>query len=545
MNRPKFFSACPLLLSALLLASPSFAGTGNTGEGSENPDLTPAVVDSARVANAGTILASDLRKHLEVLASNEYEGRETGEKGQKMAAEYITNYFESIGLEPVVNGSYVQPFDLRQDGWGEVYIDANGNRFEFLQDFYGWPGTNDDLSLSAEEVVFVGYGIDDEEYSDYEGMDVNGKIVVFSSGEPYNKDGNSVITGGEKSAWSTEWRKKLDAATNKGAKAILVVSPYVNEQMQQKSFVSYLKGSSLELAKEGEDGSPVANTLYISTETGLELLGMSEKKFDKHYAKIDKKGKARSMVIEAAVEVKVGKETSIVQSENVMGFLPGTDLKDEIIVVSAHYDHIGRNEEEIFNGADDDGSGTVSVLEIAQAMTTAADAGFRSRRSILFMTVSGEEKGLLGSEYYTDNPIFPLESTVTNLNIDMVGRLDKEHEEDPDYVYVIGSDYLSTELHAISEETAANYSDVALDYRYNAKDDPNRFYYRSDHYNFAKNNIPVIFYFNGTHNDYHQSTDTVEKIEFDVMAKRAQLIYHTLWEVANADKRPAVDVEQD
>ena len=159
--------------------------------------------------------------------------------------------------------------------------------------------------------------------------------------------------------------------------------------------------------------------------------------------------------------------------------------------------------------------------------------------------VTGEEKGLLGSRYYTDtDPIFPLENTVVNLNIDMVGRIDDAHADNSDYVYLIGSDKLSQELHDLSENVNKTYSNLELDYTYNDENDPNRFYYRSDHYNFAKNNIPIIFYFNGTHPDYHKPTDTVEKIAFDTMEKRARLVFHTGWEIANRADRIKADEDK-
>ena len=182
------------------------------------------------------------------------------------------------------------------------------------------------------------------------------------------------------------------------------------------------------------------------------------------------------------------------------------------------------------------------MMEMAQAFALAKDAGHGPRRSMLFMTVTGEEKGLLGSSYYVAHPSLPLENTITNLNIDMIGRVDKAHKEDSNYVYLIGSDKLSRELHNVSEEVNATYTKLALDYTFNASDDPNRFYYRSDHYNFAKNNIPVIFYFNGTHADYHRPTDTIDKIEFELLEKRTKLVFHTAWEIANRDERISVDV---
>ncbi|WP_299438971.1 M28 family metallopeptidase [uncultured Aquimarina sp.] len=234
----------------------------------------------------------------------------------------------------------------------------------------------------------------------------------------------------------------------------------------------------------------------------------------------------------------------IKSSENVLAYVKGTEKPDEIVVISAHYDHVGVDGNgNIYNGADDDGSGTVSLLEIAEAFAKAAKDGQGPKRSILFLHVTGEEKGLYGSKYYTENPVFSLENTVANLNIDMIGRIDKDHEQEDkrNYIYLIGSDRLSTELHNISEEANTKFTKLNLDYTYNAKDDPNRFYFRSDHYNFAKHNIPIIFYFNGVHEDYHQPSDTPDKIEYDLMTERAKLVFYTAWEVANREKRLIVD----
>ena len=231
------------------------------------------------------------------------------------------------------------------------------------------------------------------------------------------------------------------------------------------------------------------------------------------------------------------------KSENVLAYIKGTEKPEEVIVISAHLDHIGVHNGEINNGADDDGSGTVSILEIAEAFKIAVDKGHGPKRSILFLHVTGEEKGLLGSKYYTDiDPVFPLEQTVCNLNIDMIGRTDPKREStNRNYLYLIGSDKLSTELHNISEEINSKYCNIEFDYTYNDDNDPNRFYYRSDHYNFAKNNVPVIFYFNGTHDDYHKPTDTPDKIDYDLLENRTRLIFYTAWELANRDNRIVVD----
>lgn len=232
---------------------------------------------------------------------------------------------------------------------------------------------------------------------------------------------------------------------------------------------------------------------------------------------------------------------NIKPSENVVAYIEGSEKPEEIIVISAHYDHLGKTDEEIFNGADDDGSGTVAIMKIAQAFQQATENGNGPKRSLLFLHVTGEEKGLLGSKYYVNHPIFPLANTVANLNIDMIGRVDDAHSNNPEFVYLIGSDKLSTELHDISEAINTKFTNLTLDYTYNDDNDPNRFYYRSDHYNFAKNNIPIIFYFNGTHEDYHKPSDTPDKINYEILTKRTQLIFFTAWELANRDERVVVD----
>ena len=228
-------------------------------------------------------------------------------------------------------------------------------------------------------------------------------------------------------------------------------------------------------------------------------------------------------------------------SENVLAYIEGSEFPDEIVVITAHYDHIGRNGYEIFNGADDDASGTVAVLEIAEAFQMAKNNGLGPKRSILFMNLTAEEKGLYGSQWYVENPVFPLKNHIANLNIDMIGRVDDAHLQNENYIYLIGSDKLSTELHNLSEEANKSFVNLKLDYTYNDENDPNRFYYRSDHYNFAKNNIPIIFYFNGVHEDYHKSTDTAEKINYELLTKRTKLVFFTAWEIANRKDRLKVD----
>lgn len=228
------------------------------------------------------------------------------------------------------------------------------------------------------------------------------------------------------------------------------------------------------------------------------------------------------------------------ESENILAFIEGTEKPNEIIVISAHYDHVGMKDGVIYNGADDDGSGTVALLEMAEAFQLAKKSGKGPKRSVLFLHVTGEEHGLLGSKYYSENPIFPLENTVVNLNVDMIGRCDAENCG-KNYVYVIGSEMLSSELKKINENANAVNTKLELNYKYDDPNDTQRLYYRSDHYNFAKHNIPVAFYFDGIHEDYHKPTDDADKIDYSALQKRTQLIFATAWELANRKDRIVVD----
>jgi Zn-dependent M28 family amino/carboxypeptidase len=249
--------------------------------------------------------------------------------------------------------------------------------------------------------------------------------------------------------------------------------------------------------------------------------------------------------VHVALNIYVNREEKIV--ENVIGMIPGSDstLRNEYLVITSHYDHLGKHSitQEIFHGADDDASGTSALLEIAQGM---AAQNVRPKRSVIFLAATGEEKGLLGSIYYTRHPLIPLGETVANLNIDMVGRIDPSHDDrDSNYIYIIGSDRLSTDLHKLNELANKESANLNLDYRYNDKTDSNKFYERSDHYNFAKRGVPIIFYFNGVHEDYHMPSDRSEKILYPLLLRRTQLIYWTGWKIATAPKRPAVDIDAD
>lgn len=229
-------------------------------------------------------------------------------------------------------------------------------------------------------------------------------------------------------------------------------------------------------------------------------------------------------------------------SQNIIAYIEGSEFPDEYVFISAHSDHEGVIKGEIYNGADDNGSGTAAVLEMAEAFSMAIKDGYKPKRSIVFLHVTAEEVGLHGSRYYTNHPIFPLENTVVNLNIDMIGRVDDRHKDNENYIYIIGSDRISTELHFVAQKANTIFTNLELDYKYNAENDHNRYYYRSDHYNFALKGVPVIFFFNGEHQDYTKPTDTADKINYPLLAERAKLIFATAWYIANADERLKAEI---
>ncbi len=505
--------------------------------------------DAAKYAES--ITPEDLKKHLVIIASDSLEGRDTGSSGQKKAAEYVTKFYKEYGLTPIAaaeNGtkSYLQKYKLYKRSWGDVYLRAGSRKYEFNKDFY----LNGILSVESEvstPLILAGYGIEESAYNDYAGLDVKDKSVVIFDGEPKSSSDKYLVNGGnEKTKWSgsVSWQPKVKLALEKGARYVFIITEKTGEDLDKEirqRAVMARRFSSPTLKPVQESPNNVA-AFVISPEMAAEMLGTSVQKLLKEKAAIDKSGKSLSKNLTGSVALKVERVNETIDTENVAAFMEGTDKKDEVLVISAHLDHIGISPNgEINNGADDDGSGTVSLLELSEAFSKAKADGKGPRRSILFLNVTGEEKGLFGSEYYSENPLLPLKNTIADLNIDMIGRVDEAHKDDPKYVYLIGADKLSSKLHAISEDANKKYINYKLDYTFNDPKDPNRFYYRSDHYNFAKMGVPVIFYFTGVHEDYHKPGDDVEKILFDKQSMIVKLVFHTAWELVNQEERIVVD----
>ncbi|WP_298759174.1 M28 family peptidase [uncultured Psychroserpens sp.] len=514
------------ILAATLLMVSCGSSNQNTKKQAENKP--PA--DPTEYGN--TITSDELKEMLYTYASDEFEGRETGEPGQKKAVNYLKEQYMKMGIpSPLSGDDYFQEVPLQKQKSPEAMLKVKGTSFEQFTDFLIL-GSVETETMDMSNIVYVGYGIDAENYSNYSGLDVKGKIVLAKSGEPKNEDGTYVTTGtSEETKWSSgrgSLSSKRDAAKENGAKALFYLEPALFER-----YANYYRA----VAESGQAG----RISLKSNESSTLFMMINEDLAKALFANINDDDQPKN--IGSSVTLDIKSQSEQVESENVVAFIRGTEKPDEILVISAHLDHEGVKDGKVYNGADDDGSGTVAILEIAEAFKTAADNGDGPKRSILFLHVTGEEKGLLGSRHYSDNdPIFPLKNTVADLNIDMIGRTDpKRTGGDRNYIYLIGSDKLSTELHELSEAMNTKYTNIELDYKYNDENDPNRFYYRSDHYNFAKNNIPVIFYFNGTHDDYHQPTDTPDKIEYDLLENRTRLVFYTAWEVANRDARLIVD----
>ena len=510
--------------------------------GVTTPSATPVVKDDKVNQYANTITVEEMKQHLFTLASDEYGGRELGSEGIDLAAEYISNHFAQSNLPKTgLENSYYQKVSFTWLYWDNIFMKVNDTKYKHLWDFISFPQKNKDMSFTADEVIFLGYGIDDEKYSDYKKTDVKGKVVLIYEGEPKTKEGDYRLGDGMiPSEWSTDINKKIDAAAKHGVKELLIIADDIKGMIGENR--NKLLGPKVILGDLPKDRAPV-NYCHISSGLAKAILGDKVDKVIKARDCITKKGKSKSVTIPTKLQITQEQKHRYVEGRNVMAFIEGSDKKDEIVLLSAHYDHIGKKGKDINNGADDNASGTSTVLEIAEAFAEAKANGHGPRRSILCVLVTGEEKGLLGSDYYVENPTYPLEATIVDINIDMVGRLHEKYMDNPNYIYVIGSDRLSTDLHKINESVNDKYSKLTLDYTYNAADDPNRFYYRSDHYNFAKKGIPSIFFFNGTHEDYHRPTDTPDKIEFEKMVSVAKHIFCLAWELANRDERIAVDGE--
>lgn len=513
------------------------------------------------------ITVNFLKKHLTVFAADSMEGRETGMPGQKKAAEYLEEQYKQMGLEPVGdNNSYYQKFDLdatKSDSIVfETYsVDGEENNLisrsvagkKSTADYIRAFGGTDTLQ---GKIVFAGFGISDKarNVTHLEGIDLKGKWVMVFQEIPNIIDGDTLVNP------KINDRIRFQSIFSQGAEGILIIP----NNMSSQEFMEGAKEAqtrfgepaqmSLAYLNQRESGSGFSrgyNSINPAMAARLLELGNGESGLDslrqnitKNITEFQPKELSYSLShIPYSTDVTV-------ETENVLAFFEGADpkLKDEVIVMTSHYDHLGIGQpdstgDRIYNGADDDGSGTIGLLNIAKVFVDAAENGVKPKRSILILHVSGEEKGLLGSRFYSDHPVFPIEKTVANINTDMIGRVDPLHQKKgvEEYSYIIGGDIISSELDSLITVANSRSGQLQLSDRYNDLQDPNQFYRRSDHWNFGRLGVPFVFFFTGVHEDYHQPSDEVHKIRFDKMAKVVRTMYATAVLVANTENPPTVD----
>lgn len=476
-----------------------------------------------------SITKEELKELLYVFSSDEFGGRGTPSKGQDLATDFLKENYIDLGIQPARKNTYEHKVFLQFDEKPNISLSINKKEFKYYTDYIAY-NNGPDTSFSDTEIIYVGYGIDHKNYNSYDGLDVKDKVVLAIAGEPKNRRGNYFINGGKKkSEWSTrnEISRKKEAAAKNGAKALILINNRLFKRYSNEQILSDTNKGEKRMSLASDKISENTQVLLFSDKNKDYLLQKNRKfinfSFEKNYNEFS--------------------------ANNIAALIKGSEFPDEYIVITAHLDHVGIQNGVVYNGADDDGSGSVGILEIAEAFSLALKEGFRPKRSILFLHVTAEENGLLGSEYYTDyDPIIPLSETMVCLNMDMIGRTESKRKETEakDYIYIIGSEMLSDDLHNINKKANEENVKLNLDYRYN---DPtslvfesgryieNQYYYRSDHYNFAKYDIPSIFFFSGVHEDYHMPTDTADKILYDIYEKRIKLIFHTAWDLANADKK--------
>ncbi|MFI5104066.1 MAG: M28 family peptidase [Terriglobales bacterium] len=491
----------------------------------------PATVDS--------ITPGELRMHLQFLASEELGGRYTLSPSFAIAARYLAAHLEAYGFRGAGDhGSFLQTFEVvsaKPDvskTFLEVTIGGKPVTFSLGEaPPFGGMASGD----ARGQIVFAGFGISSaaQKHDDDAGLDAKGKIVLLVSGTPAGVDPSKLA----------ETEQGQGAARAHGAVGILQVPParfleFMKDKTQVERFASR---ESVRLAKDSDGRLPLMSLGPDAADKILAAAGLTLKAVSEA---VEKKQPLQPKPLDASAHMAMVVQQSRSTTQNVVGILEGSDpsLRGEYVAFSAHYDHLKTNGNgEIYPGADDDGSGTTAVLTIAHAMSLQ-----RPKRSVLVIFHAGEELGLLGSEYNADfAPAVPLDKMVVDLNIDMIGRSkpvgdtqkEDEHLTDAHTVYLVGSNRISPELHGLSEDTNAEFQKLKLDYYYNDPANPERIYFRSDHWNYAKHGVPIIFYFDGVHVDYHKPTDTVDKIDFAKMTQITRLVFETGWRIANLDHR--------
>lgn len=504
----------------------------------------PAITFSNAEAGLNSINPDTLEQEIRYLASDQMTGRKTTYPGQKKAATYLAAYFQHLGLTPIdPDSNYLQDIPMYRNYLDElqqasVIQNEDTLHLHYRTQFSILPGGISRAENLSGSVVFAGYGIQSDKYGikDYDSIDVEDSWVLVIDGEPQSDDSTSIFDGAEPTAWSSMNIKRW-TARRRGALGIIVAGNQLEESLGDSSnsfsaaakvISDRLKEPAITLRNSQQENK--MPTIYVSDSVANQLLKSTGRSVADYQKSIDKNLPSSTAALPVEFTLRINIRRELASAENVAGILQGSDPKfsDEYVALTAHYDHLGmKNDTIIYNGADDNATGTSIVLSSAKAFTLNQT---RPKRSILFMLVAGEEEGLLGSTYFVNHPLIDLNKITANVNIDMVGR------NAPDSIFVIGSNMLSKDLDALTADAAHHIPDFYLNYSYDSKDDPHRYYYRSDHYNFAKHNIPVVFFFAGVHPDYHRPTDTPDKINYTKVTNVGKLAYLTSWAVANYSK---------
>lgn len=501
-----------------------------------------------------SIRREDLSAHMKFLASDELEGRDTGAPGLYVAARYLASQAERLGLEPAgPGGDYFQQYLIHERSIdterSQATITAGDSSVVNGEPFYMFPSPRADRTVIEGGVVFAGYGIRSEEegYDDFEGLDIKDKIVLIMSRAPMNEEGNETTVGGDAYSGMMSFRRKIPAIFAKEPKAVLLVfdpkSGVRSLRDLSSMMADYLSRSrSLEPAEQpGGDTGDRPRLLIIDRSLADQLLRVAGKDLEQVQQEIDRARAPHSFILEGiALKMELAMADTGVEVPNVFGMIRGSDpdLSDEMILYLAHFDHVGEDGNGgIFNGADDNASGTAGLVEIAEAFMNEKKP---PRRSVGFLWVSAEEIGLFGSGYFADNPLVPIDRIATVINLDMIGRTKNRDDEQSDRrgltitgkdtVKVIGG--LQSSLVMEMNEESLRETGLVGEYRYNDLTHPDRYFYRSDHINFARKDIPVLFYSTGTHKDYHTVNDTEDRIDYDTFLKMVRLSYNTGWKLA-------------
>jgi len=506
LNRIRIFLSFALF-TGLLSCLPSFS-----------------VGQSVEVRNLGIDLPDEkLKEDIGILSSEFMQGRKTGTIGLQNAANFLVERMTNLELSPFIGmNDHMQEYSLLQDHYFQYNIEAHQKFYLFKEDFFYVHGYKD-TSILLDNLLFLGYGISDSIYDDYAGHNVKDKAIILYDGEP---PGLSRKIYGRKlehpTSWSRDWKKKLSVIYEKRPSVVFVIVSKLDNTADSLS--NEARHTDFYRLAKAPGSIPV---IFISEDLAMNFFPEHEEyRFKIAKKNIDRRTQPFSFSSSTDAVVPIMGRPQDLMGLNIIGMIEGKHKRDEYVVVSAHFDHLGAMDSTFFPGADDNASGVAAILEMARDLVIAKRNGAEFERSIVFCLFSGEEIGLLGSSYFIDHLPIPPSSIIANLNLDMIGRKDTVYDGKltGNYIYVIGDKDLSKNLLSINEECNSSGPELILDYRFNSPDEPNKFSSRSDHYNFSKVNIPYLFYFNGVHKDYHKVSDTVDKIDLPLLKKRIQLI---------------------